>query len=61
VCLGLKLLTYKQFGFAAGHVDEIGRMLGGWIRKESSASKKEVVNKASNPRRGSGETAAEPV
>jgi len=61
VCLGLKLLTFKQFGYASGLIDEIGRMLGGWLRKESGQPKKEGRAKASIPRRGVGEPALEPV
>jgi len=30
----LKLISNKQYGHLAEKVDEIGRMLGGWIKKE---------------------------
>jgi len=32
LCRDLELLSPKQYAHAAGRVDEIGRLLGGWIK-----------------------------
>ncbi len=60
VCLGLRLIAPRQFGFAAERMDEIGRMLGGWLRKESAGP---GAGASGSPptRRGSGEAAPGPV
>jgi hypothetical protein len=56
ICLGLKLLSVKQFGFASQQLDETGRMLGGWLRKEKGG-KAANLSGASTPPRGPGEAA----
>ena len=30
----LRLLGVEQYGFAAEHIDELGRMIGGWRKSE---------------------------
>jgi hypothetical protein len=34
----LKCLAVNSYGFASGSVDEIGRLVGGWIRQSSASS-----------------------
>jgi hypothetical protein len=38
LCHDLKLLSAKQYGYAARLADEIGRLLGGWIKSVSGKS-----------------------
>ncbi len=43
-CVELKLFTLKQYEYAAGRLVEIGRLLGGWIGKQTeSTGRKQVV------------------
>lgn len=37
LCHELQLLNTRQFGYVSGLVDELGRLLGGWMRKRSSS------------------------
>ena len=39
----LKLLTVRQYEYAASHLVEIGRLLGGWMKKASVSSGREPV------------------
>lgn len=32
LCLNLKCLEIRQYEFVSGHIDEIGRQLGGWLK-----------------------------
>ena len=34
-CVDLKLLSPRQYEYAAGHLVELGKLLGGWINKEN--------------------------
>lgn len=36
LCHDLELLTFKQYEFAAKQIVEIGKLLGGWIKKTGS-------------------------
>jgi len=38
-CVELKLLTVRQYEHAAGLLVEIGKLLGGWIKKLSNAGR----------------------
>jgi len=38
LCRDLELMSIGQYGHAARMVDEVGRLLGGWIRVSSASS-----------------------
>ncbi len=38
LCKDLQLLSFQQYEFAAKQVVEIGKLLGGWIKKENPPS-----------------------
>ena len=39
----LKLLTVRQYEYAASHLVEIGRLLGGWMKKTTESTRREPV------------------
>ncbi|MBY0401911.1 diversity-generating retroelement protein Avd [Myxococcota bacterium] len=41
LCMNLKLLSFEQYEFLARALDEIGRLLGGWLRSVMGSSRKE--------------------
>ncbi|NCO35068.1 MAG: diversity-generating retroelement protein Avd [Armatimonadetes bacterium] len=57
IALGLRLISVRQFGFVSGLMEEIGRMLGGWLKKEggrrrTSTSPPEVASPAVGAKEG---------
>ena len=42
-CVELKLFTVRQYEYAAGQMVEIGRLLGGWIKKPKGSTRREPV------------------
>ena len=38
LCLELKLLPVSQYEYASRSVSEIGKLLGGWIKKQSKGA-----------------------
>ena len=38
LCKDLKLLSFGQYEYLAGGLDELGRLLGGWIKKPQRRS-----------------------
>lgn len=40
---GLRLFSHHTYGVLAGKVDEVGRMIGGWLRSLTTAASKAAV------------------
>ena len=38
----LKFINVKQYGFAAGKINEIGKMLGGWLKSSRTHRDREL-------------------
>lgn len=38
ICHDLKLLSAKQYAYVSNEINEAGKLLGGWIRSQSSSS-----------------------
>ena len=34
LCRDLGIISARQYGFLAEHLDEVGRMIGGWLRRQ---------------------------
>ncbi len=35
LCMDMKIITAKQYGYIAEMIDEIGKMIGGWLKRLS--------------------------
>jgi hypothetical protein len=38
LCQDLKLLSTKQYAYISGEINEVGKLVGGWIRSQSDSS-----------------------
>jgi len=36
ICVDQKLLTIRQYEYSSGHIAEIGRLLGGWMKSKKT-------------------------